>query len=107
MRFVFICSPLRGDFESNIEMAKEYARLATDRGLIPIAPHLYFPQFLDDNNAAERALGIKMGLQMLKMCDEFWIFGDNITEGMQLELDEWRRLWQGETSLVKRPLRLH
>jgi hypothetical protein len=37
MKVVFICSPFQGKQE-NIERAKEYCRIAVERGCIPIAP---------------------------------------------------------------------
>lgn len=51
---VYICSPLSGDLEGNQEKAVRYCRFAVDAGYIPIAPHLYFPQFMDDANPRER-----------------------------------------------------
>lgn len=45
---VYICSPYAGDIEANVVAARRYSRFAVDAGYIPIAPHLLFPQFLDD-----------------------------------------------------------
>ena len=47
---VYICSPYAGDIEKNVKAARVYSRFAVDRGFIPIAPHLLFPQFMDDTN---------------------------------------------------------
>jgi len=44
---IFICSPYRGDEKKNLENVKRYCRDAAYDG-IPIAPHLYFTQFLDE-----------------------------------------------------------
>lgn len=49
-------------------------------------PHLLFPQFLKDEDPEERKLGIKLGLEQLAMCDELWIFGEEISEGMSQEI---------------------
>ena len=88
MKKIFICSAYRGDIDGNIEKAKEYCRLAAvECGVIPFAPHLFFPQFLDDEMEAERELGINMGLGLLKECSELWYFGESITEGMKKEID--------------------
>ena len=51
---VYICSPYSGDMENNIAAARRYSRFAVEQGYIPIAPHLLFPQFLDDDNPKER-----------------------------------------------------
>ena len=48
----------RGDIERNTESARQYCRIVLDTGKIPIAPHLYFTQFLDDNDPSERRIGM-------------------------------------------------
>lgn len=45
---VFICSPFRGDMEGNARKAAFYSRMACKEGYLPIAPHLLFPQFLNE-----------------------------------------------------------
>lgn len=55
MKKVFICSPFRGDVKGNTEKARRYCRKAYESGCLPVAPHLLFPQFLDEMNEAERA----------------------------------------------------
>lgn len=82
---VFICSPYRGDVEGNIKKAAAYCRMACEKGYMPIAPHLFIPQFLDDDVETERALGISMGLDLLLLCEEMWVFG-NPTEGKTAEI---------------------
>lgn len=82
---VFICSPFRGDRQGNAERAAGYSRMAYEKGYLPIAPHLLFPQFLDDGKEEERQAGIQMGLDLLSYCDEVWVFG-GITEGMLTEI---------------------
>ena len=82
---VFICSPFHGDMEGNAKKAAAYSRMACEKGYLPIAPHLLFPQFLQEGIEAERKLGIKMGLELLLCCDEVWVFGE-ATEGMAVEI---------------------
>jgi len=97
-KFVYICSPLRGDYKKNTEKAREYCAQAMTNfpDVIPIAPHIYFPQFLDDKDPEERALGIEAGLKLLDMCEELWVCGlKNPSElpsaGMQREIDYAQR----------------
>lgn len=56
-KLVYICSPCRGDIEKNIEKAQRYCHEAVELwdDVIPIAPHVYFTQFLDDTKQEERA----------------------------------------------------
>ena len=60
---IYVCSPLRGDIEHNIEMAKLYCTYIV------------------------REFGIRAGLSLLPTCDELWYFGRNITKGMTEEID--------------------
>jgi hypothetical protein len=66
--------------------ARRFCRYALDRGVIPIAPHLLFPQFLDELDGDERELGLMMGLALLDKCKELWYFGSYISFGMQAEI---------------------
>lgn len=89
-RFIYICSPLRGDVEKNITKAQGYcreaARLFPD--VIPIAPHVYCTQFLDDTIPDERAVGMELGISLLDICDEIWVYGlDNPSAGMRAEIE--------------------
>ena len=88
---VFICTPYAGQVEKNIEKARRYSRIAVDRGFIPVAPHLLFPQFLDDSLEEDRQLGMFMGLVLLTKCAEIWVFGSEVSEGMSAEIDKARQ----------------
>jgi hypothetical protein len=89
---VYICSPLAGDLKANTRNAQLYCRFAVDMGAIPFAPHLLFPQFMDDSNGAERELGLSFGLTMLDKCDALWAFGGKVSNGMKAELRRAREL---------------
>lgn len=54
---VYICSPYAGEVEKNVAAAQSYSRFAVDKGYIPVAPHLLFPQFLNDSNPKEPSAG--------------------------------------------------
>lgn len=86
--FVFICSPFAGNMEGNARRAREYCRFAVARRCIPIAPHLYFPQFMDEGDPKQRSLGIFFGLLLQSRCREVWVFGGRITKGMEIELEK-------------------
>ena len=88
---VYICSPLSGDVERNQEFARKYCCFAVEQGVIPLAPHIYFPQFMDDDNSDERSLAIFMDLVLLSKCVELWVFGETISEGMKAEIEKANR----------------
>ena len=91
---VYICSPLSGDIEGNQTKARTYCRFAVDAGYIPIAPHIYFPQFMNEHSPRERNLALFMDTVLLTKCVELWVFGDNITRGMSVEIEKARRKGQ-------------
>lgn len=87
-KIIYVCSKYRGDVKLNTHFAIGYCMGVYKMGHIPIAPHLYFTRFLDDNDPKEREDGLEMGLSLLRLCDELWVFGkDNISEGMQMEIN--------------------
>ena len=85
MRRAYICSPLSGNISGNIENAQRYARYALECGMAPVVPHFY-ALILDDSKKEERSLGMQAGISLLWVCDEVWVFGDEITEGMKKEI---------------------
>ncbi len=83
---IYVCSPYRGDVDENTKLARSVCREITLEGHIPIAPHIYFTQFLDDNEETERQLGMENAIKLLDLCDEIWVVGDKITPGMAAEI---------------------
>ena len=84
-KLVYIASPLSGDVEANLRFARQACLNAMSHGATPFAPHLLYPQMLDDHDPAQRELGMKMGNQMLTLCDELWLCGDVVSPGMAKE----------------------
>lgn len=82
---VYICAPFRGNIEKNTKRAVKLGRLAYKEGNIPIIPHLLFP-FMDDNNEVDRKKALFADIILLGKCNEVWVLGDDITEGMKIEL---------------------
>ena len=95
---VYICSPLRpvstdpilraNELIDNLKLAKDACTFAALRGCDPVAPHLFYPQFLDDSDPTEYALGMELGLKVLRSCDELWIITPRISSGMSAEIKE-------------------
>ena len=91
---VYICSPYSGDVQGNVAKARAYCRFAVEKGCIPIAPHLLFPQFMDDKKPKDRELAMFMDAVLITKCAEVWVFGDTISDGMNMEIGKAR--WQGK-----------
>ena len=87
MKTVYICSPYKGDIDGNVKRAIVYCKFAFYRGYNPLAPHLYYPQFLDDDDPAERKSGMECAIQLLTICSQLWVMGDVISSGMKAEID--------------------
>ena len=85
---VYIASPYRGDVERNTENARKYCRFAISKGIIPLAPHLLYPQFMDDGDEKQRQLGLSFAITLLGKCDELWVMGDEISDGMLCEMEK-------------------
>jgi hypothetical protein len=83
---VFVCSPFAGSVQANIQNARRYSRFVYISGYMPITPHLMYPRFLDDKQFKERQDGMEMGLRLLDLCEEIWVFGDHYSSGMQREI---------------------
>ena len=109
MKQVFICSPFkpvggtspeerRRSQIKNESLARMACRMAVEKGCVPYAPHLYFTQFLDDSIPEERELGMMFGLTWLKKCDEVWVVGDDVSEGMEREI---RSAWRWEIPIKR------
>lgn len=90
-RKVYVASRYAGDVEANVKAAIRYCRLVIDRGYMPIASHLLYPQILRDDDPIERELGMLFGLALLRDCDEVWVFGD-VSPGVAREVEEAKLL---------------
>lgn len=88
---VYICSPYSGDVERNTEKARRYSRFAVDQHCLPITPHIYFTQFMNDEIPDERETALFMNLVLMSKCAELWVFGDAISKGMKAEIDRAKR----------------
>ena len=91
MKKVYICAPLGGDVEKNLERVKQYTRYALMCGTAPVVPHFY-ALCLDDDIKEEREIGLAAGLGLLWFCDELWVCGETVTEGMKKEIQFCKHL---------------
>lgn len=88
----YICSPYRGNvFERirNRRYARHLTKKAIRMGYVPITPHLYIAQVLNDKILEERKQGLEVGLKLLRPC-KYILIGRKygISEGMKAEIEE-------------------
>lgn len=87
---IYICSPYtQGILTENVKNAREYSRRVVEEGNIPITPHIYFPQFVDE--ATERDKAMEMNKKLLSLCDKIYVYIRNgISSGMAQEI-KWAK----------------
>jgi len=83
-RRVYICHAYSSNPPLNCACIRRHCRALATAGLVPIAPQLYLPQFIDE--ATEREVALSLCLELVATCDEVRIFGAAITPGMQREI---------------------
>ncbi len=91
-RLIYICAPLRGDVQLNIEFARQKAKEVFDSGDIPICPHLMFPPIADPANPEQDKQAIEMCLKLIERCHRVHVYGSEWTEGMWREIHYAERL---------------
>lgn len=107
MKKIFICSPFRGAdccpnrylhgsqiITGHIEIARLLCKTIVTDKILPIAPHIYLTQFLDDNNPIQRQVGCNHSLALLKECSGMIIYQGccGLSVGMQGETKEAEKL---------------
>ena len=85
-KLVYICAPLRGDVEKNIEFARQKAQEVFQAGDIPVCPHLMFPPIADPENPQQDQAAREMGLRLVESCQEVHVYGPEWTEGVWAEI---------------------
>ena len=94
MKMFYIASPLgakgkdaKEKIKENMKNAKRYAKEITElTGVKTIAPHSFLPEYLDDTIPEQRALGLHLGIEILKACDAIVVCGERISPGMEAEI---------------------
>ena len=85
-KLVYICAPLRGDVEKNIEFARQKAQEVFQEGNIPVCPQLMFPPIADVDDPAQDQAAREMGLRLVEFCQEVHVYGPEWTDGMWAEI---------------------
>lgn len=89
---IYICAPLRGDVEQNIEFARQKAQEVFQQGDIPICPHLMFPPIADPERPTEDLAAREMGLRLVESCHQLNVYGPTWTDGMWAEIHRAEKL---------------
>ncbi len=79
---VYICAP--GE-------TRRYCRFAVGSGYLPVAPAIWFPQFMDLGDPTQRRIEEAFRKIMIGKCRQMWIFGDRVTDEMAMEMKKARK----------------
>ena len=83
---VYVCHPYaQEDPGENANLVRGICRELVTEGALPIGPHIYLPQLVDD--IAQRELALSLCLQLVTFCDELRVYGDRISDGMRREIE--------------------
>ena len=98
MAKIYIISQYRADnpeeLEFNRKVARYYCRQILEEGNMPVAPHLYYTQFLDYDYPEDGKALLHLGLADLRASKEFLlvIVDGVISDGMKADIEEVARL---------------
>ncbi len=87
---IFLSHPVRGDIPANLARAKRWILWCYRQGVSVVATWLIDCELLDDSDLAEREAGLRRNVELVSRCDELWLVGGRISEGMQREADAAR-----------------
>lgn len=86
---VYICHSFGSDPHGNADRVRKICRWFARQGYLPLAPHIYLPQFLDE--ATEREKTMDLCRRLIALADELLVFGEP-TAGMKMEIEEAERM---------------
>lgn len=83
---IYVCSPYDGDFE-NFKKAVEYCKYVAAQGHIPYASHVMLHGIFQGDVYEQRIKELQAGFEMIRIIDEIWVFGEEITNEMKQKID--------------------
>lgn len=93
MRLVILESPYAGARQTNLAYAYRCMLHSLSLGEAPFASHLLYPQFLDDSDPDQRALGMGAGLEWLRQASATVVYQDlGVSPGMTIGINRARDL---------------
>ncbi len=76
-------APTKVQHLANLERAKRWFAWAITKNAAVIADWIIYCEVWDDFDPELRAEGLEHDDAMIKRCDEFWMVGGKVTDGMQ------------------------
>jgi len=87
MKVVYVAHPVSGDAEGNIQRALRWIeKLEEAFPVAVVASWVQECMIWDDDNPDERRAAMERDLAVIEKCDEIWLVGPRISDGMRHEL---------------------
>jgi peroxiredoxin len=88
VKTVMVISPFRASATrsrfQHLEHAKKLCALAARSGAAPFASHVFYPQFLNEDDDEDRQLGLDCEKVWIAGCNELWVWDAwGISDGMK------------------------
>lgn len=87
---VYICTDETAMNKATVLKLRICCRWVVKHDGIPIAPGLYFPQFMSVTTSADQELQARFRKILLDLCEELWVFGEP-SDGMKAEIARAQR----------------
>lgn len=91
-KLVYICAPMRGDSQKDIEFARQKAQEVFAAGDIPVCPQLMFASIADCGDPAQEKKTRDMCLRLIESCQRIHVCGGEWTDGMWAEINHGSQL---------------
>ena len=86
---IYVCSPYAKQTPNATPAAQRTSAATSGKWAASRWPRTCCSRaFMNENRHKEREAGLRMAPKLLAMCDEMWVFGDEISEGMVGEIIE-------------------
>ncbi len=80
---IYIVSPFAGDEKANLSYLALCMQDSLARGEAPFASHGFYPQYLDDTDEVERAVGMACGMTWMEVAFKCAVYEDRgLSSGM-------------------------
>ena len=85
-KLIYVCSPYSGDDDFGKAALHSICRFCLRQDVIPVSPSLYFSLLMDPRSRHSRDHAAAASIELMKRCDEVWVFGEESTFAMAREI---------------------